>query len=151
MIDYVREGEYIHWKLALKDKFFVLKRNGYLFGGYYFPVYYFYGGSKFYDGKYEYLYPLPMLGVINDDIAFVFYDHYDIKEFYYNDPVIDPVLIEIEPTNVKTIKHIYYDKKLIDEYNKVFNLNLKPKENVIVVETVPFTFKNNALDSFIFG
>lgn len=150
MIDYYRKGEYIHWKFELKDKFFVLKRNGYLFGGYYFPVYYFYGGSKFYDGKYEYLYPLPMLGVVDDHVAFIFYDHYEIDEFFYDYPVIDPVLIEIEPTNVKTVKYIYFDEKLIDEYNKVFNLNLKPKGNVIVVETIPFILKGDVSYSFIF-
>jgi len=143
MLAYIRKGTVVVWDMSVPNKFFALYRNGYLFGGGYYALYYKYGNSKFFNGVYEYSKPLPMLGIIKDNdksfISFIFYDHYTIPEIMFNIPVNSPELWILEPTGESKEFPIYYDPNMCNEYNQSLGTKYAcPDDNPFIVKAMPF-------------
>lgn len=138
---------FVEWNLSY-DGYYALFRNGYIFGGYYFPLYMKYGGSQFFSGNY--LPPvansrLPMLAVIEGDgnffgVGFLFKGAVKQLEYFGSKTPSDPILLKLEPEHQFLEFEIYYDKNLCAEYNSEFSLNLACPEYPIIVKTIPFRF-----------
>jgi hypothetical protein len=143
MLAYIRRDTIVIWDMYVPKKFYALYRNGYLFGGAYYALYYKNGPCKFFDGVYEYSKPLPMLGVIEDTdrtlVSFIFYDRYVMPEVMFDIPVRSPQFWVLEPTGEIEEYAIYYDPDVCNQYNLAFGTKYTcPNDNPFIVKAMPF-------------